>query len=841
MVRGFTAFLAASLASCVSSDRPTLSPSDAAGLGTDALPGEDAQTNDVSGSDTVPDDALSDTVGGDAVLADAHVGDGHDASDSTVAMDTALGLDADVELDTSGAADTSPDDTTSPGDTADADGIGTVDPPVVTSAELEDASVEPGDSLALTWRTSDATAVRVAASGGIPTAALAPCVEVDDDGAGGCLIATPAALGAGALTLSIVAVGASGAESSPFFVGVSVGHRPEATLVANPALLPEVGGEVTLSWTATGAARSILLGSSGEVLVDTALDPLCVGGAPCAPTDDAVVTTTSDSATWTLIASNDFGDAAASASVQLEGAPRIEALSLGGADALGGQKVAISKASAELTWSVAEVQPSDELVLESAPLTEPNGSCETTREVDWVAVPGFPQAASAVGAVTVDGLDATAKCLRFTAHDLDTAAGQRDRAVFGVYRPPVVTALEVEDDSLRPGELAALSWGTSHAYDVALDAEPAGAVTAQDLIGCSVADGACEVAIQPGAPLGDVTFTLTALGEAGATDAMSVTVTIGEAPTITRFESTPASAASASPVTLAWEVDGADRLVLLDGDEALLDTTSGANLAAGERAVGTVTTTRSWRLSVSNAFGAAEATATTFIGPSIDTLIVDGQSALGGEVVRPTGPATVSWTTTSATGRHTLGAGPVPTGGACADAQLATVYVEDSPAPAASHALGFLTTNRCVRLEVANAEAPPQTSAASFLLRELPALTSVSRSPSSLPSGGGTVVFDLEVRGAARLTLTASYLTSSGNVIGTTPVCDEGSLAYGALTDSGTDDWVECTHQVVPCNILCLNGGVPSATRKIRYHLAVTDGEGDTVSSSSSDLEVTVQ
>ncbi|PKN54675.1 MAG: hypothetical protein CVU56_25285 [Deltaproteobacteria bacterium HGW-Deltaproteobacteria-14] len=715
--------------------------------------------------------------------------------------------------------------------------------PVVVEALVTDDTVEVGGEVVLSWAADNAVAIGVSeASGVIPAAALAGCGGLDASGLGGCTLTVPASAEPGELTLAVTATGATGAQSQPRAVTVAVGRRPQAALTAAPVVLPEAGGDATLTWSAPGATRAVIATDDGEIIVDTAAGELCDGGAACAPAGDALTVATTRSTTWTLTASNAFGERLATALARLEGAPHIDALTLDGADALGGPKLALSGTEAIVAWTVGDVQISDALNLERAPLPTPNGSCDAVSAGAWESVAGFPRAGADAGQTTVAGLDATATCLRFTAQDQDATPGQRDLAVFEVYQPPTVTALSSADDTVAVGERITLIWTTSDAYGVTVSVSPVGTVTAQELAGCAAASGSCALQVQAGTPLGEVTFSLVAEGEANALSASATTaVTIGVAPSVASFQVNPASAAAAVDATLSWTTHDGGHLTITEGATELLATSEHGAVAAGSHTVAAVSATRTWRLTVSNPFGEATAQTTTFIGPSIDALSVAGKSALGGEVTVPTGPATVAWSTTSADGDHTLDAGPVPSGGSCATAAFATVFEDDAPQDSGSFGLGVVTNNRCVRLRVANSETPPQTNQATFLLREVPVITAATVSPASLGSGGGVVIVDMKLRGVSALSVTAAYLGSDGGVLGTRDVCDESSLNSGSVSNGAEERAAQCTHGVTPCSFLCLNQGMPAATKRIRYSLTVRDGEGDAASyatDAASDVQV---
>jgi len=197
---------------------------------------------------------------------------------------------------------------------------------------------------------------------------------------------------------------------------------------------------------------------------------------------------------------------------------------------------------------------------------------------------------------------------------------------------------------------------------------------------------------------------------------------------------------------------------------------------------------------------------------------------------------TISWSTTSADGFHRLESAPAPANSNCATANLTwtTRYLKDDmPANSASHADGTIISNRCYRLTVANAQTPPQSSSAVFLLREVPEVASFETSPGTLPASGGTVIIDAGIRGATTLTMTAEYRNAAGAVVGTRDVCTQSTLNEGVLTGGATVDAVSCAHRIVACNLFCFNNGMPADTASVRYRVAVGDQESDEASATT--------
>lgn len=708
-------------------------------------------------------------------------------------------------------------------------GVEVVPAPAVTRFEVDDDSVEPGAEIGLEWTVERSVGVTLTERTGVIAAAeLAQCEAQTEEGSGACRIRVPVGAPSGALVFELVANGPTGARSAGVERTVAIGLRPEVVFAATPTLLPQGGGEAVLSWAAVGATRVVVVDDEGTVIVESGVT-MC-GASPCDAEGDEVAVDFARPTSLTLNASNDFGVGSAAVSIGVEGAPVIARLTLGGRDALAGP-VLVDGANATLAWKVDNVSGGDQVRLERATSPGPDRGCSNVAVSSWVLVGGFPKtgAEAASGSAMVEGLNEAAQCLRFIAVDVDATPSQRALAVFLAYRAPAVSSFAAADQTVKAGDVVSLSWASARAYRVELTVTPVGAVTSQELAGCNAAAGSCDVTIQPGTPLGEVRFSLVAVGEQGSRSAATaLPVTVGLGPSIASFAANPGSAAARVDATLTWTTSLAGRLTIRDGSGEVFASTARATMDAGSHVASGVSASTTWTLRVENEFGSSEAQATTFIGPSIDTLTANGGDARDGVENVVTGPVTIGWSTTSADGAHHLEVANVPGNGSCAGATgWTTVYRrDDAPAASASHALGVVTANRCVRLTVSNSQTPPQSSSAVFLLREMPEVASLVASPSSI-NGSGTVIVKMGVRGATALGVTAQYRNDAGNVLGTREVCDQGRLNAGSLSGGATVDQVECAHQVTPCNLLCINNGMPSGTTRIRYFVTVSDPEGD--------------
>ena len=233
---------------------------------------------------------------------------------------------------------------------------------------------------------------------------------------------------------------------------------------------------------------------------------LCTDGTPnqCEPTGDSADLALTSNTTVTLVAINDFGQASAAVQVHIQGSPSIDNLTIGGNDALATGLAIANADAATLAWTTTDAVST---ILESSP--PPSGGCADPSAA-FAVVQG--QGGAANGTFDIS-LTQSRQCLRLTAVG---SAGLQASAVVEVVRAPLITAVTTTRDTVARGDAIGLSVQTSFAESVAIAVSPLGAVAASDLQGCGIPDGgglaACTVAIQPGTPLGDVTFTAVANG-----------------------------------------------------------------------------------------------------------------------------------------------------------------------------------------------------------------------------------------------------------------------------------------------------------------------------------------
>jgi hypothetical protein len=152
---------------------------------------------------------------------------------------------------------------------------------------------------------------------------------------------------------------------------------------------------------------------------------------------------------------------------------------------------------------------------------------------------------------------------------------------------PTISSFTAAPTSVFPGQSSTLSWNVSNATSVSID----------NGIGDVSASGSTSVT-----PAATATYTLTATNNDGTTTA-TATVTVAP-PAISSFTATPTGIDPGQSSTLAWNVSGADTVMIDNG--------VGAVSASGSTGVSPAATT-TYTLTASNAAGSTTATATVTI------------------------------------------------------------------------------------------------------------------------------------------------------------------------------------------------------------------------------------
>ena len=699
----------------------------------------------------------------------------------------------------------------------------------VTAFAVADATVAAGDVLSFSWSTTFAEAVALSASpNNVLQADLAGCTVVDDDGNGTCTVTLDPGAPVGDIVFSLVASSDGQPNSAPSSLSVAVGERPSLTFNAHPASLPEGGGDVELAWT-SDSADVVRLGVEGSdvPLLDSANATgaaLCAGGAAddtCEPQSDAAVVADVVVTThfW-LEVDNEFGTTRSSLTVFVEGQPRIDAIAVDGESALDldGQAIVLNAATASLTFDTSNTSST---TLERAASVD-NGCAGVAYE----AVGGFDGATS--GTFALAGVDSET-CFRLTALG---GAEQTTAQVFRVIRLPEIHTLSSDDDTVVVGQPIALSWTADNANHLTLSVRPVGAVPADELANCGSVDdagnGGCTVHVQPGAPLGDVTFDATAHGlQDTLSEQASFTLTLGTAPELTTFTTDMDALTEPGAVTLSWSTSDAAEVAIVDDMGAdVFSSTDLAVVASGSHTIDAVSRTTTWTLTTSSAYGAAQASATTFYGPGFSSVLVGGDDdALDGVARAPTGDALVAWTTTDATSVAVDTAAPVD--GGCTAVAPEGWTALSSGAANDDVAISALAEDLCVRLTAANDN--QQTSEVSFLLKDMPVAGDISAAPGSMRrADGGTVIVSFAARGATDVSIVAEYLDADDELIDSDSVCNASGLNSGGLTGGVDEDEATCRDEYDAPGPFCIGCRlIPSGTATIRYRAVLLDEEGD--------------
>ena len=196
--------------------------------------------------------------------------------------------------------------------------------------------------------------------------------------------------------------------------------------------------------------------------------------------------------------------------------------------------------------------------------------------------------------------------------------------------PPTVDGFTAAPATITVGETTALSWTTTGATDVSID----------NGVGAVAVDGSLTVS-----PLATTTYTLTATGPGGTATAVA-TVTVNPAlppppTTVDGFTAAPATITAGETTTMSWTTTGATDVsidngvgaVAVDGNATVIPTVDTTYTLTATGTGGTAT-----------AIAAVTVNATLPPPPTVDSL------AAGPSTISVVGAATLSWTTTGATG-----------------------------------------------------------------------------------------------------------------------------------------------------------------------------------------------
>ncbi len=356
------------------------------------------------------------------------------------------------------------------------------------------------------------------------------------------------------------------------------------------------GDSITLTWD-TIAAESIAIVDDTGATVSTAGQAPTGGSVTVSPTADR---------TYTLTASNGFGDVTAMASVTVEAVLNIDSFTGSAAQITEGDML-------QLGWTVSGTAP-------TLTLADDQGG--------MVDISGQPVAS---GSINVS--PTTSRTYTLTA----TTPLQSDTAqvsVTVVPPVPVINSFTASPTEVVTGGSTTLAWNIAGAdtitivNDLGTTIPTAGRNTSMD-----------SVAVNLNATR---TFTLTATNT-GGTDTATVTVVAGDAVAITNLTATPSSVSPGQSVTISWTTANATSVDLESNLGDMVDLT-GKNVATDSVTI-TPSATATYTLTAQGLGGPATRDVIITVQPavSVGTFTVSPTTVLAGS------PVTLAWTTSNAT------------------------------------------------------------------------------------------------------------------------------------------------------------------------------------------------
>lgn len=714
----------------------------------------------------------------------------------------------------------------------------------ITAFGADPTHVAFGETSDLSWETEEADRIEIESDAeelGLVTTDLDECADEHGDGGGTCTVefAEEGAADPGSALFTLTAFNESDEASEPATTTVVVGAAPSIDqFTVDPEELPEEGGDVELSWVIENEPEHLEITADDDVVLDSDDEDVDLSE------DSFEITDIEQNTQFTLTASSLLGSDSASVNVRVAGAPWIEVIDVEGTDVLEDPAV-VDMDTADMEWETDETE-STELFRGDVP----EDGCDSP-DADLTEVGDFP--GDADGNYELTGLDQIDECFELVATgDADQSASE----TFLVARAPEAHSFDASPGDVTTGSNVELSWSTSFATEVVVDADPGAAVRDEDLEGCSEVDedgdGTCTVEIRSGAPHGDVEFSLEAVGfDDLQSDALTDTISVGAAPTIDSFANDPVTADEGDDVTLSWETGEADELVITDADGVVFEEDSDEGIIDdGSHEVVDIQQTTTWTLEVSNDFGSTTSSATTFLGPAITQFDVNTEDALDGSATVATGDVDFEWDSDFSEDTELYRAEvPAGDGNTCgevddwgdpvADADSDGSYSEE------------LVQNWCYRLTAIDGQ--DQTSSLDVLVEEVPFETNIETNVDSVSGDdGGDVTVSLSVVGVTQFDLVAIYYDEDDEFLGESSVCDEDEATGGGSLDGSADEHdVHCDHEMdgqVDGLGGCGGFGQPSCeprpdTDYIRYELQYADDEndGDTADSGEYDADVDVE
>ncbi len=344
-----------------------------------------------------------------------------------------------------------------------------------------------------------------------------------------------------------------------------------ASFTASPAEVAS-GGNVTLTWTITGATAAVISASNGFAYE--------VPSADVASGAIQVASLTSDT-TFTISARVGDGEpvtASAAVTIMEEAGdgPSVTSFSASSSIVPSGQTVTLFWLTEDAASGKVEGGGTD-YTIPAADLD--SGSLEVTPTVETTYT------------ITVTNEDGT---------------GTEEVTIRIAEQPPAaVLGFSADRTTIASSESVTLSWQTSNAETVTIEdgADATTFTTTTDLdTGSTVVS-----------PTADTTYTLTATNSAGEAVSDPLTITVIGAPTINTFTATETTGiVPGATITVSWDVSGADTVVLKNA--------AGTELSTGAMNAGTfeatVTEDETYTLEATNAAGTTTDTLAVTVAPA---------------------------------------------------------------------------------------------------------------------------------------------------------------------------------------------------------------------------------
>ena len=375
-------------------------------------------------------------------------------------------------------------------------------PPVISRFRASDTTLTPGSDVTLSWNVRDASKLTLTGGGGPldVTGDTSVTLKVSET-----------------TTFTLIAENAVGKVEERLEVRVGQAPTIEVFSAAPPLITP--GASSTLSWRVR----------NGNVRLNG--DPVDSSGS--------LSVTPSETTTYTLTATNDFGQSAQEVEVRVGSAPSISTFRTDKSAVAAGGEVTLS-------WTVTGQAPVT-LTLQGS-----NGALAPQNVTGQTSFT-FKPTQTATYTLTAEN------ALGTTEAALSVEVGQA----------PVIDSFRASEQEVAAGTPVILSWQVRGAQTLRID--PVGPVTGTQL------------SVTPSQTTAYILRAVNAFGETSA----EVTVTVGAPPTITSFVATPSTVVPGQSTVLSWSVEGEDtRLFLSNG---LGEVTGRDSLTV--RAFGTVTLT----------------------------------------------------------------------------------------------------------------------------------------------------------------------------------------------------------------------------------------------------------